>query len=288
MNFSKSLSALALILSTSLLSPVSASDDGSFGDEVSSSSFWGAASRLLDTITEERMAASDMITALQEELSQEGFAPSEACYTRLPEREQGQNLFWDRDRCGVLQIVTAPAHDLSNEDRYAAKCVRSGNLALETLVSQLIPHLEQADDAHVLIPLAQGRQLGYTGLLGERNHWTLVFIRKQVLDDDVLMTAFLLDPRGKFSEYYGTGHISEALAPLIGDSQPYHKSIGHQAITNGTECGHFVFSYIIQLLENANTSDLQSFKSEGYIEMRSNKAATRAVNDAFQSDDIWG
>jgi hypothetical protein len=145
-------------------------------------------------------------------------------------------------------FVTAPCNDADTEEGHTA----AGGLKINTVISEIMKVHFPENSMRIFIPLAQTKPM----LMGvtNRNHWSLLVL--EVGDDKVARITNYDSQPFYVSYWYGLTHIQEELLQHFPDSKYEHVCYGHQSLTDFSNCGRFVISYLSTLLANEDPAKL--------------------------------
>ncbi|ACQ67316.1 hypothetical protein HDEF_0570 [Candidatus Hamiltonella defensa 5AT (Acyrthosiphon pisum)] len=154
---------------------------------------------------------------------------------------------------GVIYIVSAPCHDLSNPD--TQQHVLSGGRNAAQMLSE-IKNTYPNDEVKILIPVAQSNKFGFSE---KRGHFVLLEVDMQ---EGKCQSAKIHDSKGGLLDtvYRGAKHLKKqlladknlSLTKNFAINTEYH---GHQSVFNGNDCGRYSAYYANKIIEKRNLSE---------------------------------
>lgn len=213
----------------------------------------------LTGINGEKLTCSQLNKALDSRFSQQDGWTAEAQFDYGGTTQTG---YRSKQLNGITFLITAPAHDLLDEDTMAAQL--SGGRAAAFVLNE-IKDRYPSGQVKTLIPIAQSNPLGY---FGPRDHFVLCEVD---INEGIISAVTLHDSKAGLVDafYHGANHLNAQL--LAKESLELNKQFiinphyhGHQHLLNGNDCGRFAVYYAETIttagsLENASTEGSTRF-----------------------------
>lgn len=174
-----------------------------------------------------------------------------------------QTAWRAKQSAGVTYVVSAPAHDLQDENSSQAQ-LSGGRSTAQTL--EEITAAYTSGSVKALIPIAQSNQLGCFGI---RGHFVLLEVN---IDEGKIQSAQIHDSKSNFIDafYDGADYLTQQLRGNVNlglgeDFAVTSEHRGEQSLLNGKDCGRYAAYYASTIVNQGDLSQAKKTDAKAFF-----------------------